>query len=757
MSILKSILGNAVNTDAAEYLGKPTRRVDGPAKVTGAAKYAAEYNVPNLAYGVIVSSGVARGMITSINTAEVEAIPGVLKVLTHENAPKTAWLDRSHRDQIAPEGGSPFRPLYQAELQYSAQPVALVVGETFEIARFAASLVRVEYDEQPHETDLAANQDKGHPPTDKSGGYTPAPKPRGEPDAAFGKAPFKVEAEYSQPIEFHNPMENYASTCVYGEDGKLTIYQKTQGVQNCQGYVCSVFGLSTKDVHVINPYMGGGFGSGLRPTYELYLSVLAATTLKHSVRVSMTRQQMFSFSHRPEAIQQIKVAATADGLLDSVTHTAIEETSRNEEYLETVVNWSGLLYTCPNVSLAHKLVNLDVASPADMRAPGAVTGLYAFESAIDELAYQAKMDPLEFRRKNYAEKDQNLDKLFSSKELRACYDQASARFGWEGRPLEPRSMRRGNQLVGWGVSTGCWEAMQMKAEVKAVLTAAGKLTVSSATSDIGTGTYTVMTMIAAEFSGVAMENVSFALGDSSMVYSPVEGGSWTVSSVGSAIKTVCEELKTRLFKLAGKVDGAPLGGAELEDVTFTRGEIRVTKNPVRNVTYAEILAAHGLDKLELDTTELPQLVKRATHVCYSHSAVFAEVTVDEDLGTIHVPRVVSAIAGGRILNPMAARSQILGAIVWGISMALAEEGLMDHHLGRFMNHNYAEYHVPVNADIHDVEVIFVPEHDEVVNALGAKGLGEIGIVGVAAAVANAVWHATGKRVRDLPITLDKVL
>ena len=503
--------------------------------------------------------------------------------------------------------------------------------------------------------------------------------------------------------------------------------------------------------------MGGGFGSGLRPTYDIYLSVLAATVLKRSVRVSMTREQMFSFSHRPEAIQHFKLAANVDGLLDAVTHTAIEETSRNEEYLETVVNWSGLLYNCPNVMLDHKLVDLDVATPADMRAPGAVTGIYAFECAVDELAYEAKVDPLEFRQKNYAEKDQNEDKLFSSKELREAYRQAAEKFGWQGRPLEPRSMKKGSDLIGWGVASGSWEASQGKAAAKLVFTADGKLEVSSATSDIGTGTYTVMTMIAAEFSGVAMEDVTFKLGDSSMVYSPVEGGSWTVSSVGSAVKTVCEELRTRLFKLAGKVDGAPLGDAKIEELTFADGAMHVTGNPVKNVSYAEALKAGKLEKLELDTTELPQLAKQATHALYSHSAVFVEVSVDEDLGTIQVNRVVSAIAGGRILNPKTARSQIMGAIVWGISMALEEEGMLDDNVGRFMNHNYAEYHVPVNADIHDIEVIFVPEHDEVVNPLGAKGLGEIGIVGVAAAITNAVWHATGKRVRSLPVTLDKLL
>ena len=758
MSALKSIFGKDVDTTSSTYLGKPTSRVDGPAKVTGGAKYAAEFNVPNLLYGYIVSSGEARGIIKSINATEVEKIPGVVKVLTHENAPKTAYLDRHHRDQISPNGGSPFRPLYQAELQYSFQPVALVVADSFETARYAASLVKVEYEPAPHETDLRANVDKAHKPTDTRTGYVSAPKkPRGTPDKAYAAAAHKVEAEYHQPAEFHMPMESYASTVVYGEDGKLTIYQKTQGVQNCQEYVCGVFGLSSKDVQVISLYMGGGFGSGLRPTYDIYLSVLAATSLERSVRVSMTRQQMFSFSHRPEAIQHFKLAANADGMLDAVSHTAIEETSQNEEYLETVVNWSGLLYNCPNVMLDHKLVNLDVATPADMRAPGAVTGIYAFECAVDELAYEVKMDPLEFRKKNYAEKDQNENKIFSSKELHEAYRQGAEKFGWSGRPLEPRSMKKGSDLIGWGVATGSWEASQGKAAAKLVFTQDGKLVVSSATSDIGTGTYTVMTMIAAEYSGVAIEDVTFKLGDSSMVYSPVEGGSWTVSSVGSAVKTVCEEMRARLFKLAGKVEGAPLGDAKIEDITFASGAMHVTGKPVRNVTYAEALEAGNLDRLELDTTELPQLAKQATHALYSHSAVFAEVSVDEDLGTIHVNRVVSAIAGGRILNPKTARSQIMGAIVWGISMALEEEGMLDDKVGRFMNHNYAEYHIPVAADIHDIEVIFVPEHDEVVNPLGAKGLGEIGIVGVAAAVTNAIWHATGKRVRSLPVTLDKLL
>ena len=680
-------------------------------------------------------------------------------MLTHENAPKTAYLDRSHRDQIAPNSGSPFRPLYKAELEYSQQPVALVVAETFEAARYAASLVKVEYDVTAHETDLQEQLGRAHEPTDSRGGYVSAPKkPRGKPDEAFEAAPFKVEAEYHQPIEHHNPMEPYSCTAVFGADGKLTLYAKTQGVQNCRDYICSVFGLPSDG------------GAGHLTVHGRRLRLRPAAHVR-DVPVGARCDGDEAFGARDDdAPADVFLFAPAGGyttapawprpgtaLIESITHTAIEETSRNEEYLETVVNWSGQLYTCPNVSLDHRLVNLDLASPADMRAPGATTGIHALECAVDELAYAAGVDPLEFRLRNYAEKDQNMNLPFSSKELRKAYKLGAEKFGWKARKLEPRSMKSGNNLIGWGVATGSWEAMQGKGEAKAVLTRDGKLTVSCATSDIGTGTYTVMTMIAAEYSGVPIEDVTFKLGDSDMVYAPVEGGSWTVSSVGSAVKSACEELRGKLFKLAQNVENSPVAGVMLEDVTFDRSEIRVTKDPFKNVTYAEAMQAGGIDKLEVDTTELPQLLKQHTHSAHSHSAVFAEVTVDESLGTVHCTRVVSAIAGGRILNPKTARSQIMGAVIWGISMALQEESVMDHDLGRFMNHNFAEYHIPVNADIHDIDVIFVPEHDEVVNPLGAKGLGEIGLVGVAAAITNAVWHATGRRVRDLPITLDKLL
>ncbi|WP_434384437.1 xanthine dehydrogenase family protein molybdopterin-binding subunit [Melittangium boletus] len=737
------------------HLGRPVSRVDGPLKVTGRAKYAGEFHTPDLTYGVVVSSTIARGRIKSLDTAAALALPGVLHVFTHENRPSTAWFDRNYKDDDAP-AGSPFRPLDGADIVYSGQPIALVVAETFELARHAASLVRVEYKVQEHETDLRARQHKAHEPAAGKGGYQPPPKPRGHADKALGQAPVQVDAEYASPVEHHNPMEPHASTVIHEDDGTLTLYDKTQGVQNSQQYVSKIFKLDPATVRVRSPFVGGAFGSGLRPQYQLFLAVMAARELKRSVRVTLTRQQMFTFGHRPETLHRVALGAREDGTLESVVHEATAETSRFEDYCEVVVNWSGQLYQCDNVRLDYKVVPLDQYTPLDMRAPGAVLGIYALESAMDELAYKLGMCPLALRLKNYAEKDQNTGNAFSSKELKACYSQGAERFGWSRRTAAPRSMREGHQWVGWGMATGSWEVMQMPARARAVLSIDGSLTVSSATSDIGTGTYTVMTQIAADVLGLPVEAVTFKLGDSALPMSPLEGGSWTVSSVGSAVKQVCEKLRDQLFTWARKLPHSPLAGTELSEVSFAGGGIFVTENPERSVSLTEAMRHGDVLHLEEEVTSLPSPAQKK-YTMASHSAVFVEVKVDEDLGVVKVTRVVSAIAGGRIINPKTARSQILGGVVWGIGMALHEETFLDQNLGRFMNHNLAEYHVPVNADVPDIEVLFVEEEDTIVNPLGAKGLGEIGIVGVAAAVANAIFHATGKRVRELPITIDKLL
>lgn len=737
------------------YIGKPISRVDGRAKVTGEAKYAAEYNVPNLTYGYVVSSEIAKGKIRKIDASEALLLPGVLQVFTHENRPHIAWFDRSYKDEVAVPG-SPFRPLNNNEILYSGQPVALVVAEEFEIARYAASLIRVEYDREAHVTDLDQKREAAYKPKPRDG-IKPPPKPRGNAEEAFANAATQHEAEYAAPTEHHNPIESFATTVVWEDDGKIIVYDKTQGAPNVQNYICHVFSLSKDDVRVLSPFVGGAFGSGLRPQYQVFLAVMAARELKRSVRVSLTRQQMFTFGHRPTTVQKLALGATPDGTLEAVMHDVIAETSQFEDYSENVVNWSGLLYHCENVKLTHKVAQLDLFTPIDMRAPGAAWGLYALESAMDELAYKLGIDPLELRLKNYAQKDLNDNKPFSSKELRECYRQGAERFGWANRNPEPRSMRQGNHLIGWGLATGVWEALYQKASAKGVLSIDGKLTVSSATADIGTGTYTIMTQIAAETLGLPLDNVTAKLGDSSLPKSPVEGGSWTAASVGSAVKAVCEEIGEKLFKLAQQTPNSPLAGAKLEDVTFADGQIRLSHDPKSAVSITDAMRQGEVNSIEKETNASPNPLNQLLYTMNSHSAVFAEVKVDEDLGTIHVTRVVSAIAGGRVLNPKTARSQIIGAVVWGIGMALEEESVIDQNFGRFMNHNLAEYHVPVNADVHEIDVIFVEEHDAIVNPLGVKGLGEIGIVGVAGAIANAIFHATGKRIRDLPITPDKLL
>lgn len=736
------------------YIGKPTSRVDGRAKVTGTARYAAEHRVSGLAFGWIVSSTVARGRIVRIQTDAASALPGVLRVFTHENAPRLARFDRSYRDEIAPPG-APFRPLQDGEIRFSHQPVALVVAESLELARYAASLIRVEYESSPVATDLEAQRPSARAPKPRPG-LCGVPDPRGDPDAAWESAAVRVDAVYRAPAQHHNPMEPFATTVFRQGDGRLTVYDKTQGVQNVQSYLCRVFGCSKSTLRVVSPFVGGAFGSGLRPQATAYLAVLAARELERSVRVSMTRQQMFSFAHRPATWQRVALGATEDGCLISILHEAVAETSRFEDYSEAVVFWSGLLYACDNVQLDHKVVQLDVATPGDMRAPGAAWGLFALESAMDELATKLDMDPLELRLRNYSERDSIEDLPFSSKALRECYRQGADRFGWSRRNLQPRATRAGDVFIGQGMATGIWEASQHPATARAELSDDGELLVSSATADIGTGTYTIMTQIAAERMGLPLEKVTFLLGDSSFPRSPVEGGSWTAATIGSAVLAACDKLRKKLLLLARKLPASPLKHATPDEVVFADGWIRSAKDPARGASLIEILRQSQFHRLEAEAGAKPSS-KQKQYSRYAHSAVFAEVQVDAELGTTVVTRVVSAVAAGRILNPKTARSQVLGGVVWGIGSALEEESVLDHGLGRFMNHSFAEYHVPVHADVREIEVIFVDEVDNIVNPLGAKGLGEIGIVGVAAAVANAIYNATGRRVRDLPITPDKLL
>jgi xanthine dehydrogenase YagR molybdenum-binding subunit len=738
------------------YIGTATSRVEGRAKVTGAAKYAGEYNTTALAHASVVTSSIAKGRIVRIDASEAMLVAGVIDVLTHENRPPMASADTAYRDDVAPQG-SPFRPLYDDRVRFSGQPIALVVAEEAEIARFAASLVRVEYDRAAHATDVLREREAAlavETPANPADNPFAPPRPRGNATQTLATAEVRHRGEYYIPIEHHNPMELYASTVIYEHGGKLTIYDKTQGVQNVQRYVCNVFDMEPGDVRVVSPFVGGAFGSGLRPQYQVVLAALAARALQRSVRLVLTRRQMYALGYRPAMIQEIAFGAKAGGTLDAITHEAVTVTSQYEDFHRQETGWSGLLYKCANAKYTHKLARLDLPTPCDMRAPSAATAVYALECAMDELAVALDVDPLDLRLRCYSDSDQHSDQPYSSKSLRECYRQGAEAFGWGNRNTEPRSMREGTELVGWGMATGVWEALQVPIAVRIVLTANGHAEVSCATSDIGTGTYTIMTQVAAEMLGLPLDSVSIKLGDSTLPQSPVEGGSWTAASVANGIAATSDAIREEVLRLAKHIPNSPLANTMPTEVVLTDGKIVSKRDASLAVSIADAMRRSGVDRIAQEkTTSFDGDGSRAHN---THSAVFAEVKVDEQLGVMRVTRVVSAVAGGRILNTKTAASQIIGGVVGGIGMALHEETLIDHTFGRIMNADIAEYHVPVNADVYDIKVIFVDEPDDTINPLGIKGLGEIGIVGVAPAIANAIYHATGKRVRELPITLDKL-
>ncbi|HEX8462011.1 MAG TPA: xanthine dehydrogenase family protein molybdopterin-binding subunit, partial [Segetibacter sp.] len=583
------------------------------------------------------------------------------------------------------------------------------------------------------------------------------PPPRGDFEKAYKASFAQASGDFFHGTEHHNPIELFATTTIYEGEGKLTIYDKTQGTINCQLYVGNVFGLHYKDVRVISPYVGGAFGSGLRPQYQLFMSVMAALQLKRPVRVTLDRHQMFTFGHRPPTMQRTRFGADADGKVNALNHSAFGETSRFEDYTEVVVNWANMLYPAKNALMEYKLVPLDVFTPLDMRAPGGSTGIHAIESTMDELAYKLRIDPVELRLINYTDFDVSTQRPYSSKELKQCYLQGAEKFGWSERNPEPRSMRRGNKLVGYGMASGIWETMTLPARAEAILTKEGKLQVNSAVTDIGTGTLTVMTQIAADELGLPLEDVTFSYGDSKMPFAPIQGGSFTVSTVGSAIKAAGKALRKKLFKKAQSIKNSPLKGADIEDVVFEGGNIHLKNNPSAFVSFLDIVAANKGQAIKTTNTALPKPLKLKKYSRAAHSAAFVEVEVDEELGVINVTRALTVVAAGKIINPKTARSQVLGGMIWSLSKALREETITDYRMGKYMNQNLSEYHIPVHADIHEMDVIFVEEKDEIINELGSKGVGEIGLVGMPPAIANAIYHATGKRINEFPIHFDSLL
>lgn len=729
--------------------GQPMDRVDGRLKVTGKALYAAEYNPPNMVYGVIVQSTVPRGTVLRMQTSEAEQAPGVLAVLTPRNTPKLPGLERY--------SAMPFLPkplaMQDSEVLYNGQPIALVVADTFERATYAASLVRTTYTDKPAKLNLEAELANSQP---APGTFGPPPgHTRGDVEKALKAAPTRVEATYVTPTEHHNPMEPHATIAVWDSPEHLTIYDANQGVHFMRQFTSMLLGMKPENIHVISRYVGGGFGCKALPWPHVVLSILAAKQVGRPVKLVLSRRQMFSMvGYRPMTLQKVELAADAKGKLTGIRHTGYSELSEQDTFTEPFTSTSSALYACPNVTTSQRVVRLSTAAPTFMRAPGEATGTYALESAMDELAYALKMDPLELRRINHADVDPEDGKPWSSKSLLECYRWGAERFGWHKRPLQPRSMKDGHVLVGWGMATATFPAMRNPASAVARVLADGTAVVQCAAADIGTGAYTIFTQVAADALGLPPDKVRMEMGDTDLPPGPLAGGSATTASATPAIQAAGADVRRKLVQLAVADKQSPLHGLTEKDVDVDGGRLVSRKDAKKGETYAQLLARQGLPHVEGKGDAAPNEADGKKYGMHSFGAHFVEVRVDEALGTVRVSRIVTAMGAGRILNAKTARSQIMGGVIFGLGMALTEETLRDPRTGRVMTADLAEYHVPVQADVPDIDVHFVEENDPIVPS---KGIGEIGTTGVAAAVANAVFHATGKRVRDLPLTLDKLL
>jgi len=695
-------------------------RVDGILKVTGQAKYFAEYELPGLTYGVLVTSTITKGKITALDTKAAEKAPGVIAVISHLNKPSATAYEQ--------EGGPQMKIFYTDKIFYNGQPIAIVVANTFERATHAASLVKATYAKEDFNTDF-----------EKALKDPKAKKLQGQADYkrgienAYKTAEVKLEERYFLPIETHNPMELHGIIADWKPNNQLTVYAKTQGVKATQGTIANVFKIPMENIQVNSEFVGGGFGMALR-TWPLEIAtVMASKHIGKPVKVVITRMQMFTMvGNRPAAIQTIGLGANKDGKLTGITHRAYGETSTYENFTEGVVNMAKFMYQCDNVNTAYAIVPVDLGVPIWMRGPGEATGAFALESAIDEMAHALDMDPLDFRIKNDPETDQQKNKPFSSKNIKEAYKIGAEKIGWSNRKNKPGSLIEGPWQTGYGVSIGVFNANRGKASVKGILKADGSLLLQSATSDIGPGTGTGMTLIANKLMKIPVNKITFELGDSSLPPAPSQGGSATLSTVGSAVNDVCVALKSAIAELAAN------------------------SNMDATANFVDVLKKNNLPQIEV-TKESQGGKERDNYSMYSFSIHFVQVKVHAITGVVKVSKIVSVGDSGTIVSPKTARSQMLGGAVGGIGMALTEESIIDHRYGRYINNNFADYHVPVNADVPEIDVNFINKPDPYINPMGAKGMGEIALIGFSAAVANAVFNATGKRIRTLPITPDKIL
>jgi xanthine dehydrogenase YagR molybdenum-binding subunit len=687
-------------------IGAPLNRIDGVQKVTGAARYAYEYPVEGVTYVFPVQSTIAKGRVVSIDASAVQALPGVIAVLSHENAPQLASVDDA---ELA---------VFQSDaIAYHGQFVAAVVAETSEIARQAASLVVVRYQEQPHDVELRADRGDLSTPQRLLTGDEPDTE-SGDVEAALASAAVSLDHTYTTPAEHNNPLEPHATTAIWSDEG-VTLYDSNQGAHSIRDAVASAFRLPPERVRVIARYVGGGFGSKGFPHPHVILTVMAAQATRRPVKLALTRQQLFALvGYRTPTIQRIRLGADRDGRLTTIAHDVVEQTATIHEFTEPAAVPTRVMYAGPNRRTTHRLARLDVPVPTIMRAPGECPGMFALESAMDELASAYGLDPIELRIRNEPAVDPETGRPFSSRNLVVCLREGAQRFSWAPRDPKPRVRRDGSWLVGTGVAASTYPAHQFPATALVQVDHAGRYRVRIDATDIGTGTWTALTQIAADALEVPLERVQLEIGDSSLPKAFVAGDSSGTASWGWAIFNAASALRTRLHE-----------------------------------EYGGTVPADGLEASgEFDTN--PEAQQFSMH---AFGAQFAEVRVNVTTGEVRVPRLLGVFAAGRIINPKTARSQLLGAMTMGLSMALHEASVLDPRFGDYVNHDFAEYHIATNADVGTVDVTWIDEEDPYVNPMGAKGIGEIGIVGTAAAIANAVHHATGIRIRDLPITLDKLL
>ena len=742
-------------------IGRPADRVDGPRKVSGTARYSAEVALPHLAHAVIVGAQVPSGRLRTIDASGAERADGVLAVLTHRNLSRIASqppLFPSLFGRAAP--GETFFPMQDETVHYAGQPVAIVVADSLERAQHAALLVRIEYDEAPSVTTLAQGRDQAYEPQRIFGGLVPGRVVHGDVAAGLAGAEVRLEATYRFAANHHNPIEAGATTAVWDGD-QLTLYDSTMGITATRLTAAAFLGLSPTRVRVITDFVGGAFGSKAMVWPHVTLAAFAARQVGRPVRLVLTREQMFtSCGHREEQEQPITLGATRDGRLTAIRHHKLSLTSPFDDWAEPSLGTDGQVYACPNYEGIYRLIRSNTMTPTFTRAPGEATGMFALECAVDELAYELGLDPLELRLRNHADVDPLSGQPWSSKGLRECYQRGAERIGWERRNPVPRSTRDGHWLIGLGMATAIYPVPAFPGlqpqRALARLYADGTAVVQCGTQEIGTGVTTAMTQVAADGLGLAPDRVRFQLGDTDLPNTSSAVGSAGAGLVSSAVHAATTTLRDQLVARATADAGSPLHGADPGAVMVREGRMALRDQPGTGETYGELLGRHFLEEVDALGTWQPTGANTG-YTQMTFGAQFVEVAVDADLGLVRVRRLVGAFAPGRVLNPMTARSQLMGGILWGLGQALLEGTRMDSRFGRWTNASLGDYLVPVNADAPDVEIELVEVRDEIVNPLGVKGVGEIGQVGVAAAIANAVYHATGRRVRALPIQIEDLL